>query len=63
VQSRFREFGVDAYSVGQWIYDLLKRKGLPSRQNEALRRKYDEMGQILRDRYKTPQVGEAPPML
>ena len=60
LQSRFREFGVDAYSVGQWIYDLLKRKDLPSRQNEALRREYDEMGQILRDGYKRRKWSRLP---
>jgi hypothetical protein len=48
LQSRFNEFGVYPYSVGQAIYDLLQSKGLASKPNPALKGKADEVAEIIR---------------
>ena len=47
-QSRFDRNSVSVSSVGQTIYDMLAAKSLSSKQNWALERKYDEVGEIIR---------------
>lgn len=48
LQERFNGTEVRPSSVGQTIYDLLRRKGLRSKQNPALKTKADEVGEIIR---------------
>ena len=55
LQSRFNVYGVYPNSVGQAIYDLLLVKGLSSKQNPALKRKYDEFSEIMRTIFQKPQ--------
>jgi hypothetical protein len=49
LDSRFNEFGVYPNSVGQAIYALTVMKNLTSKQNPALKRKYDEFGDRMRE--------------
>lgn len=49
LDSRFNEFGVSPNSVGQAIYALIVLKGLAAKQNPALKRKYDEFGDRMRE--------------
>jgi hypothetical protein len=44
-----------ASSVGQTTYDMLAAKGLSSKQNWALKRKYDEVGEIMRACFEKTQ--------
>jgi hypothetical protein len=55
LQIRFNEFGVYPFSVGQTIYDLLRSKGLASKQNPALKQKADEVSEIIRRAFRKPQ--------
>ena len=55
LQSRFNEIGVYPHSVGQAIYDLLLGKGLGSKQNQALKAKSDELGELIRRAFQEPQ--------
>jgi hypothetical protein len=55
LQIRFNGFGVYPFSVGQTIYDLLRSKGLPSKQNPALKRKADEVAEIIRRAFRKPE--------
>ena len=57
LQSRFNEFGVYPNSVGQAIYDLRLVKGLSPKQNQALKRKYDEFAEIMRAIFQKPERG------
>jgi hypothetical protein len=57
LQSRFDRNFVLASSVGQTIYDVLAAKGLSSKQNWALKRKYDEVGEIMRACFEKTQGG------
>jgi hypothetical protein len=54
LQSRFDRNTVLASSVGQVIYDMLAAKGLTSKQNRALKLKYDEFGEIMRVLFENP---------
>jgi hypothetical protein len=54
LDSRFNDFGVYPNSVGQAIYALTVTKGLASKQNPALKQKYDEFGAIMRKVYEKP---------
>jgi hypothetical protein len=54
LDSRFNEFGVSPNSVGQAIYALLVTKGLPTKRNSALKRKYDELGDRMREIFQKP---------
>jgi hypothetical protein len=56
LQTRFNEFGVYPHSVGQAIYDLLLSKGLSSKQNQALKAKSDDLGDIIRRVFQKAQV-------
>jgi hypothetical protein len=49
LDSRFSECGVSPNSVGQAIYALTMAKGLAPKQNSALKRKYDEFGNRMRE--------------
>ena len=49
LDSRFNEFGVYPNSVGQAIYALTVMKSLTPKQNPALKRKYDEFGDRMRE--------------
>jgi hypothetical protein len=55
LQSRFNEFGVYPHSVGQSIFDLLRSKGLGSKQNPALKQKADEVAEIIRRAFRKRQ--------
>jgi hypothetical protein len=55
LRSRFDRNSMLASSVGQTIYDMLAAKGLSSKQNWALKRKYDEVGEIMRACFEMPQ--------
>jgi len=55
LQSRFNEFGIYPYSVGQAIFDLLQSKGLGSKPNPALKQKADEVAEIIRRAFRTRQ--------
>ncbi len=57
LQSRFDRNSVLASSVGQTIYDMLAAKGLSSKQNWALKQKYDEVGEIMRACFEKTQSG------
>jgi hypothetical protein len=57
LQSRFDRNSVFSSSVGQAIYDILAAKGLNSKQNWALKRKYDEVGEIMRACFEKTQAG------
>jgi len=59
LDSRFNDFGVYPNSVGQAIYALTVVKGLTSKQNPALKRKYDEFGAIMRNVYEKPADPQA----
>jgi hypothetical protein len=48
LQSRFNRKAVQASSVGQALYDMLVAKGVAVKQNQALKLKYDEFGNIMR---------------
>lgn len=48
LQSRFNRKAVQASSVGQALHDMLISKGVAVKQNQALKLKYDEFGNILR---------------
>ena len=52
LDSRFNEFGVYPNSVGQAIYALIVMKGLTAKQNPALKRKYDEFGDRMREAFQ-----------
>jgi hypothetical protein len=54
LESRFNEFGVYPNSVGQAIYALIVMRGLKSKQNSALKRKYDEIADRMREVYQEP---------
>ena len=54
LDSRFNEFGVYPNSVGQAIYALMVMKGLAGRQNPALKRKYDEFADRMREVFQQP---------
>jgi recA bacterial DNA recombination protein len=54
LESRFNEFGVYPNSVGQAIYALMVMRGLKSKQNSALKRKYDEIADRIREIYQNP---------
>lgn len=56
LQSRFDKNTVFASSVGQTIYDTLAAKGLSSKQNRALKRKFDEVGEIMRACFQQPEA-------
>jgi hypothetical protein len=60
-ESRFNEFGVYPHSVGQTIYDLLLSKGLASKQNQALRQKFDDLGEMIRRAFRKPQENQREP--
>jgi hypothetical protein len=47
LQSRFNRKAVQASSVGQALYDMLVSKGVPVKQNQVLKLKYDEFGNIM----------------
>lgn len=49
LDSRFNEFGVSPNSVGQAVYALIVLKGLAAKQNSALKRKYDDFGDRMRE--------------
>jgi hypothetical protein len=49
LDSRFNEFGIYPNSVGQAIYTLMVMKGLARKQNPALKRKYDEFADRMRE--------------
>jgi hypothetical protein len=49
LDSHFNEFGVCPYSIGQSIYALTVTKGLTIKQNPTLKRKYDELGDRMRE--------------
>jgi hypothetical protein len=49
LDSRFNEFGVYPNSVGQAIYALMVMKGVARKQNRALKRKYDEFADRMRE--------------
>ena len=55
LQIRFNEFGVYPFSVGQTIYDLLHSKSLASKQNPALKKKGDELAEIIRRAFRKPE--------
>jgi hypothetical protein len=48
LQCRFNRKAVQASSVGQALYDTLVSKGVAVKQNQALKLKYDEFGNIMR---------------
>jgi hypothetical protein len=48
LQCRFNRKAVQASSVGQALYDMLVSKGVAVKQNQALKLKYDEFGNIMR---------------
>jgi hypothetical protein len=54
LDSRFNEHGVYPNSVGQAIYALIIAKGLATKQNPALRRKYEKFGGRMREVFKPP---------
>jgi hypothetical protein len=54
LDSRLSEHGVCPNSVGQAIYALIVLKGLGTKQNPALKRKYDEFGDRLREVFRKP---------
>jgi hypothetical protein len=45
-----------AFSVHQAIYDLLREKGLSARRNQAIRKSFDEVWDIIGSRYKLPKA-------
>ena len=45
-----------AFSVHQAIYDLLREKGLSARRNQAIRKSFDEVWEIIGSRYKPPKA-------
>jgi hypothetical protein len=49
LDSRFNEFGVYPNSVGQAIYALMVMKEVARKQNRALKRKYDEFADRMRE--------------
>lgn len=53
LDSRFNEFGVSPNSVGQAIYALIVLKSLSAKQNSALKRKYDEFGDRMREVFQS----------
>lgn len=60
LQARFNRKAVLASSVGQTLYDMLVSKGIEVKQNQTLKLKYDEFGNILRanfakDEQNTPE--------
>jgi hypothetical protein len=57
LKSRFDRDSVLASSVGQTVYDMLAAKGLSSKQNWALKRKYDEVGETVRACFEKTQGG------
>jgi hypothetical protein len=48
LRARFNRKAVLASSVGQTLYDMLVSKGIEVKQNQTLKLKYDEFGNILR---------------
>jgi hypothetical protein len=56
LDSRFNEFGVYPNSVGQAIYALIVMKGLAAKQNPALKRKYDEFADRMREVFQKPSA-------
>jgi hypothetical protein len=48
LQPRFNRKAVLASSVGQTLYDMLVSKGIEVKQNQTLKLKYDQFGNILR---------------
>jgi hypothetical protein len=54
LDSRFNEFGVSPNSVGQAIYAQIVLKGLAPKQNPALKQKYDEFGERMREVFQKP---------
>jgi hypothetical protein len=62
LDSRFNEFGVYPNSVGQAIYALMVMKGVAGKQNPALKRKYDEFADRMREIFQPSADGSnAPP--
>jgi hypothetical protein len=59
LRSRFTETGVGPFSVHQAIYDLAQIRGFAPQRNEALRKKFDEVWQIISNRYKDTAQGNA----
>jgi hypothetical protein len=45
-----------AFSVHQAIYDLLREQGLSARRNQAIRKSFDEVWEIIGSRYKPPKA-------
>ena len=50
------EFGVYPFSVGQATYDLLRNRSLASKQNLALKKKGDEVAEIIRRASRKPEA-------
>jgi hypothetical protein len=55
LQARFNRNSVLASSVGQTLYDMLISKGIAVKQNQTLKLKYDEFGNILRANFATEE--------
>jgi hypothetical protein len=58
LQSRFHRNAVQASSVGQALYDMLVAKGVAVKQNQALKLKYDEFGNIMRANFAKEEDAE-----
>jgi hypothetical protein len=58
LQSRFSRKAVQASSVGQALYDMLVAKSVAVKQNQALKLKYDEFGNILRANFAKEEDAE-----
>lgn len=58
LDSRFNEFGVYPNSVGQAIYALIVLKGLTAKQNPALKLKYDEFGDRMREVFQKSSIAD-----
>jgi hypothetical protein len=58
LQSRFNRKAVQASSVGQALYDMLVAKSVAVKQNQALKLKYDEFGNILRANFAKEEDAE-----
>jgi hypothetical protein len=44
-----------AFSIHQAVYDLLRAKGLSARRNQAIRKSFDEVWKIIKERYNPPK--------
>ena len=56
LDSRFNEFVVYPNSVGQAIYAQIVMKGLAAKQNPALKQKYDEFADRMREVFQKPSA-------